>query len=158
MTLEKGGVMARVLEASGWELEASCYSDRHVHALFPMHSPGLTRQDETALDQCRAWLSNKLHWTEHNPSCTITYREHEREGLIDWIHEHQSIIGGMAFLPASDDTYPQAPNETISREQFEAMSSKLPAIDAAWLWEFEDRDTTTSAREVACSAGACDLV
>ena len=158
MTLEKGGVIARVLEASGWELEDSIYSDTQVHALFPMHAPGRTKQDVSALDQCEVWLTNKLHWAEHNPSCTITYREHEREDLIDWIHNHQDVIGGMAFLPASDHAYPQAPYETISRERFEQMSAALPPIDMAQLWAIEDRDMTTSAREVACSAGACDIL
>lgn len=157
MTLEKGGVMARVLEASGWELEVSIYSDRHVHALFPMHSPGLTKRDCSAVDQCEVWLSNKLNWTEHNPSCTISYHEHEREELIDWIHDHQNVIGGMAFLPAGG-SYPQAPIEPITQERYNEMVAALPPIDMSLLREFEKHDTTTSARELACSAGSCDWI
>lgn len=155
MTLEKGGVLANVLEASGWELEASVYSDRHVHALFPMHSPGLTKQDITAIEQCEVWLSNKVNWTEHNPSCTISYHEHEREELIGWIFNHQDVIGGMAFLPA-EGSYPQAPYETITKDQYDTMVADLPPIDMSLIRYFEQHDTTTSAREVACSAGACD--
>jgi hypothetical protein len=38
---------------------------------FPIKSPdgAITRNGRNAIEQCEYWLSNKLYWTEHNPSC-----------------------------------------------------------------------------------------
>ena len=71
---------------------------------FPIKSPdgAITRKDRGAIEQCNYWLHNKLNWTEHNPSVTITYRPDEVVDLIKWIWEHRDLIGGMAFLPAFD--------------------------------------------------------
>ena len=55
-----------------------------------------------AIEQCNYWLHNKVNWTDHNPSVTITYRPDEVVDLTAWIWEHRDLIGGMAFLPAFD--------------------------------------------------------
>ena len=89
---------------------------------FPVKSPetAVTRNDRTALQQCDYWLQNKIHYTEHNPSVTITYQPDEVLDIIKWIWEHQDKIGGMAFLPAYDAQYDQMPYVEISQR---SMSS-----------------------------------
>jgi ribonucleoside-diphosphate reductase alpha chain len=164
LLLDRHGVMAKVLRASGWELEEPAVVNDgnrdHVYALFPIkaRNPTRTKRDVSAIDQCNTWLKNKRHWTEHNPSCTITYRPHEVDDVATWLRDHESEIGGMAFLPADDGVYPNAPYETISEERYNEMAAALPPIDMAKIWLFEDHDTTTVAREVACSAGSCDIL
>jgi ribonucleoside-diphosphate reductase alpha chain len=152
------------LRASGWTLEDPVFPSEgnrdHVYALFPMRAanPARTKRNVSAIDQCETWLKNKRHWTEHNPSCTITYRESEIDDVASWLRDHESEIGGMAFLPADDGVYPNAPYETISEERYSEMVAELPPIDMSKLWLFEDHDTTTVAQEVACSAGSCDIL
>jgi len=126
---------------------------------FPVRSPegAITRKDRSALDQCEYWLQCKLHWTQHNPSCTITYREDEIIELIDWVYKHQNVLGGISFLPESDAQYDQMPYEEISREEYERLAQAFPEIDYSKLYRYEDEDLTTAAQEVACTAGACDL-
>ncbi|MCB0000073.1 MAG: hypothetical protein KDE56_30125, partial [Anaerolineales bacterium] len=71
---------------------------------FPVKAPetAVTRNQRSAIQQCEYWLQNKVHYTEHNPSVTITYQPNEVISLIEWIWLHQDKIGGMAFLPAYD--------------------------------------------------------
>lgn len=66
---------------------------------FPVKSPeaAITRGDRTALEQCEYWLQNKLNYTEHNPSVTITYKPDEVLDIIKWTWENQDKIGGMTF-------------------------------------------------------------
>ncbi len=68
---------------------------------FPVKAPdgAITRNDRSALEQCEFWLQNKLHWTEHNPSVTITYKPDEVIDVMKWVWDHREKIGGMAFLP-----------------------------------------------------------
>ena len=126
---------------------------------FPVRAPktAVTRNDRTAIQQCEYWLQNKVHYTEHNPSVTITYRHDEVIDLLKWVWEHQDKIGGMAFLPAFDAQYDQMPYEEISAEEYEKLAAVFPAIDFAKIYRYEEEDLTTAAQELACLAGNCDV-
>ncbi len=126
---------------------------------FPVKSPegAITRNQRSAVEQCEFWLQNKLHWTEHNPSCTITYRPHEVLDLMKWVWEHREVIGGLSFLPAFDAQYAQMPYVEITKEEFEKRAADFPNIDFAKLYYYEEEDLTTAAQELACVGGACEV-
>ncbi len=126
---------------------------------FPVKSPegAITRKDRTAIQQCEYWLQNKLHWTEHNPSVTITYKPDEVIDLMKWIWEHRDQIGGMAFLPAFEAQYAQLPYIEITAEEYERLAAAFPEIDFSKLYRYEETDLTTAAQEMACTAGVCEI-
>jgi ribonucleoside-triphosphate reductase (thioredoxin) len=128
-------------------------------AHFPVKSPegAVTRKSRSALEQCEYWLQNKIFWTEHNPSVTITYQPDELLDLIKWVWEHKDYVGGMSFLPASDAKYAQMPYEEITKEEYEVLVAKFPNIDFSKLWRYEEEDYTKAAQELACVSGACDI-
>lgn len=128
-------------------------------AHFPVKSPegAITRKQRSAMEQCEYWFKNKVFWTEHNPSVTITYQPHEMIDLVKWIWEHIDYVGGMAFLPAMDAKYAQMPYEEVDKEAYEALVTKFPNIDFSKLYRYEEEDFTKAAQEMACLAGACDL-
>lgn len=124
-------------------------------ASWPVKSPegALTRKDFSAVDQCEFWLLNKMHWTEHNPSVTITYQPEEILALIQWVWDHKDVIGGMAFLPADDAAYQQAPYEEITEARYNELAEAFPKIDFSLLYAFEKTDMTDAAQTVACVVG-----
>ncbi len=126
---------------------------------FPVKSPAgaITRQHRSALTQCAYWLQNKLYYTDHNPSVTVTYHDDEVMELIKWVWEHQDVIGGMAFLPAYDAQYAQMPYEEITGDEYERLAAVFPDIDFSKLYRYEEEDLTTAAQELACLAGACEV-
>jgi ribonucleoside-triphosphate reductase (thioredoxin) len=126
---------------------------------FPVAAPAgaVTRRDRTALAQCEYWLQVKSHWTEHNPSVTITYQPDEEIDLLQWIWEHRGIIGGMTFFPADNAAYAQQPYVEITRQEYEQLAARFPAIDFAKVYRYEESDLTTTAQELACLAGVCDI-
>lgn len=126
---------------------------------FPVKAPvdAATRNDKTALEQCDYWFQNKTHYTEHNPSVTITYQPNEVLDIIHWIWEHQDKIGGMAFLPSFDAQYDQMPYMEIGQEEYERLAEEFPTIDFSKIYRYEEHDLTTAAQEFACLAGGCDI-
>lgn len=126
-------------------------------AEFPMKAPdgAVTNGSRGAIEQCEWWKMNKIHWTEHNPSNTITYTADELDDLVWWVYDNQDIIGGMSFLEKDNHYYPLAPLEKINKETYERMVEELPDIDFNYLTELETEDYTTVASEVACIGGAC---
>ena len=126
---------------------------------FPVKSPEgtPTRNDVSAIEQCETWLRNKQYWTEHNPSCTVSYKEDEVIKLLNWVWDHRDLVGGLSFLPSSDAKYEQMPYEEITEAKFEELSKNFPEIDFSKLTLYEHKDMTTAAQEVACLSGACEI-
>jgi ribonucleoside-triphosphate reductase len=126
---------------------------------FPVKSPNstVTRNQRSALEQCQFWLQNKVQYTEHNPSVTITYQPDEVLDIIKWIWEHQGKIGGMAFLPAYDAQYDQMPYMEIGEDEYNKLCDDFPVIDFSKIYRYEEEDLTTAAQEFACLAGGCDV-
>jgi len=127
---------------------------------FPVKSPekSITRNERTALEQCEYWLRNKTHYTEHNPSVTITYKPDEVLDIIKWTWENQDKIGGMTFLPAFDASFDQMPYMEINKEEYEKLVKEFPEIDFSKIYRYEEEDYTTAAQELACMAGNCDVL
>ncbi|MEJ5210067.1 MAG: ATP cone domain-containing protein [Burkholderiales bacterium] len=126
---------------------------------FPVKAPEgcITRNDLTALQQLEFWKTVKLHYTEHNPSVTISVAPDEWIATADWLYENWDILGGLSFLPRSDTVYELAPYEEISAEEYERRVASLPRIDFSHIVVYEKEDTTKGAKEFACVAGQCEI-
>jgi ribonucleoside-diphosphate reductase alpha chain len=126
---------------------------------FPIETPAesVKRNDRTALQQLELYLTYKLHWTEHNPSCSVYVRESEWLDVFAWVWKHFNDLGGLTFMPHSDHVYQQTPYLEITEEEYLKMKESFPVIDWGKLQDFEKEDFTTAARELACTAGVCEV-
>ena len=73
-----------------------------------------------------------------------------------WVWDNFDRVSGISFLPKSDHVYAQAPYEEISLKEYEELLSIMPNAD--FINFQEDSDRTTSSQELACVAGACEIV
>ncbi|KKS88664.1 MAG: Ribonucleoside-triphosphate reductase [Parcubacteria group bacterium GW2011_GWC1_43_11b] len=126
---------------------------------FPVKAPerAVVRNDINALDHLEYWKIVKKHYTEHNPSVTISIASDEWLKVGNWVYENWEIVGGLSFLPKSDHHYKLAPYEEISKERYEEMAKNFPDIDFSKIVLYEYDDTTTGSKELACSAGTCEI-
>ena len=128
---------------------------------FPTASPkgAVTRNEFTAIEQLEIWLRYQRHWCEHKPSCTVSVRSHEWMEVGAWVYKHFDEVSGVSFLPHSDHTYQQAPYQDIDRERYNELKKQMPkSVDFEELSKYESDDNTTGAQELACTAGACEIV
>jgi ribonucleoside-diphosphate reductase alpha chain len=128
---------------------------------FPIEAPkGATvTSDLSAIDHLEVWKAYRSHWTEHNPSVTINVHEDEWLDVGAWVYKNFDSIGGISFLPAVEHSYKQAPYQEVSKEEYQEMVSNMPkSIPWESLPLYELEDTTTGSQELACTAGACDVV
>jgi ribonucleoside-triphosphate reductase len=128
---------------------------------FPMKSPkgAVTRTQMTAIEQLELWLTYQRHWCEHKPSVTISVKENEWMDVGAWVYEHFDEVSGISFLPFSEHTYQQAPYQDIDAEQYAEFKKKMPKkVNWSKLSDFEKEDTTSGGRELACTAGVCEIV
>ena len=128
---------------------------------FPMKSPAgaVTRTAMSAIEQLELWLTYQRHWCEHKPSVTISVKENEWMDVGSWVYEHFDEVSGISFLPFSEPTYKQAPYQDIDEETYNELLTQMPkSVNWEKLREFEKEDTTSGGRELACTAGVCEVV
>ena len=128
---------------------------------FPMKvdKGAVFRTDMNAIEQLELWLTYQKHWCEHKPSVTITVKEDEWMDVGAWVYKNFDWMSGVSFLPFSEHTYQQAPYQDTDKEGYELLLKQMPKeVDWAKLSEYESKDMTIGAQELACVAGACEIV
>jgi ribonucleoside-triphosphate reductase len=129
---------------------------------FAMKSPdgAVTRTKMSAIEQLELWKTYALNWCEHKPSVTISVKEDEWMDVGAWVYENFDVASGVSFLPHSDHTYQQAPYQDIEREDYLDWQNTYDYVVLDWnkLTEFEKEDNTSGSRELACTAGVCEVV
>lgn len=126
---------------------------------FPVKAPdgAIYRDDLSAIEQLEYWKMVKTHFTEHNPSVTVSVSDDEWLEVGNWLYKHWDIIGGLSFLPRTNHVYALAPYEAISKEYYEKLVAKLPKLDFSEIVCYEESDETEGSKELACVAGSCEL-
>ena len=129
---------------------------------FAMKSPSnaVTRTQMTAIEQLELWKTYALHWCEHKPSVTISVKENEWMDVGAWVYENFDVASGVSFLPHSDHSYQQAPYQDIEKEDYLDWQQSYSYVKLDWnqLSLFEKEDNTSGSRELACTAGVCEVV
>lgn len=135
--------------------------DNTIVFTFPQAAPkgAVTRKDISAIDHLEIWKVYKQHWTEHNPSITVSVKESEWIEVAHWVYENWDDVGGISFLPYSDHTYRQAPYEDCDEATFNQFTADMPkSIDWSLLSVYETEDTTVGTQTLNCVAGNCEIV
>ena len=127
---------------------------------FPVKAPdgAICKDDVDAIAQLNHWKVVKEHYTEHNPSVTISVGDNEWLAVANWIYENWDLVGGLSFLPRSNHIYQLAPYEAITKQKFEEMTKRLGDLDFSKIVTYEREDETEVKKELACVAGVCDIV
>lgn len=159
---DKKDPLAKMMVDAGFPVEDDVTKPDHTYVFsFPIKSPdhAIYRKDMTAIEQLELWLTYQRHWCEHKPSITVSVKEDEWPEVGSWVWKHFDEMSGVSFLPFSDHVYAQAPYQDCDKETYEALLAKMPKnVDWSKLADYEKQDSTTGSQELACVAGACEIV
>jgi ribonucleoside-triphosphate reductase (thioredoxin) len=159
---DKKDPLAKMMLDMGFPVEDDVTKPQHTYVFsFPVKSPdhAIYRNDMTAIEQLELWLKYQRHWCEHKPSITVSVKEEEWPEVGAWVYNHFDEMSGVSFLPFSDHVYKQAPYQDCTKEEYEVLLAKMPKnVDWEKLAIYEKQDATTGTQELACVAGACEIV
>jgi ribonucleoside-triphosphate reductase len=126
---------------------------------FPVKAPegAITKEAVSAMDLLKEWKRIKQNYVEHNPSVTIYVGPDEWIQVANFIYENWEIAGGLSFLPRTDHVYQLAPNEEITKDEYERRVKELGDLDFSKLLHYEFQDNTTGSKEFACVSGVCSI-
>lgn len=158
---DKKDPLALLMRSQGFPVEDCVSKPESVDIFsFPVHAPdhAVFRNERTAIEQLEHYLMFQTHWTEHNVSITVYVKDHEWMGVGDWVYRNFDKIAGVSFLPHSDHSYRQAPYTECTQVEYGDLLARMPEFDWVALANFEKDDTSVSVRELACSAGICEIL
>lgn len=126
---------------------------------FPVKAPdgAICKDDVDSIAQLEHWKIVKKHFTEHNPSVTVSVGDDEWLKVSNWVYENWDLVGGLSFLPRSNHVYQLAPYESITKEKYEEMKKRLGDLDFSKIVTYEKEDETEVKRELACVGGLCEI-
>jgi len=146
-------------------VEDDVFNPKGAVLSFPQAAPRgailRTESPESLLDRVRLF---NLDWVRHghvsgdnthNVSCTISLKDDEWGGCIDWMWSNRNEYNGISVLPYDGGSYVQAPFEDITEARYYELESSLTAIDLSKVTE--EVDNTDLSGEAACAGGACEI-
>jgi len=159
---DKKDPLAKLMVDAGVYNEDDLTKPEHTLVFyFPMKSPvgALTRNDLSAIEHLKIWKEYQDKWCEHKPSVTISVKENEWLEVGAWVHKNFDDISGISFLPYSDHSYKQAPYQEITYNEYRKWLKKTTdKVDWSKITEYEKEDNTENTKELACSAGTCEII
>ena len=158
---DKKDPLAQLMRQQGFPVEDCAMKPTTTDIFsFPVQGPAgaVYRNDRSALEQLEHYLMVQSQWCEHNVSITVYVKDHEWMGVGDWVYRNFDHIGGVSFLPHSDHTYQQAPYQECTAEEYQALLARMPTFNWGQLAAFEKDDSTVNTKELACSAGVCEIL
>lgn len=149
------------------DLVEDCVFKPHLEAVvsIPQKAPdGAILRSESPFNLLERVKQFNQHWVgsghisgdnHNNVSCTISIKDDEWDSVGEWMWNNRDYYNGISVLPFDGHTYKQAPFESCSKEQYEAMLPLLKSIDLSMIKEIEDN--TSHSMEAACSGGNCEI-
>jgi ribonucleoside-triphosphate reductase (thioredoxin) len=159
----KGDPISTFLKEVGIPVEDDVMKPNDTYVFsFPIKAPegAIVRNDLTAIEHLDIWLVYQRAWCEHKPSITVSVKEDEWMEVGAWVYKHFDEVSGISFLPHSDHSYKQAPYQEVTKEEYEALVTRMPN-EIRWedLSFYETEDGTSTNATLACSSdGNCELV
>jgi ribonucleoside-triphosphate reductase (thioredoxin) len=158
---DKKDPLAQLMRAQGFPVEDAFGKESSTDVFsFPVEGPShaVFRNDRTAVEQLEQYLMFQTHWSEHNVSNTIYVKDSEWMEVGAWVYKHFDKLAGVSFLPHSDHSYKQAPYQECTKEEYEAARAKMPQFNWDELAAYEQDDATVNTKELACTAGVCEIL
>lgn len=152
--------ISKFLQDSGVPNEPDARNPSALVFYFPQKSPdtSIVRESVSAVDFLDVWKNVQEKWCEHKPSVTISVSENEWLPVAAWVYDNFDILSGVSFLPFDPTEYPQAPYQTLTEDEYNEWTKKMPAqIDWTSLKDYEVEDNTTGSQELACVGNLCEV-
>lgn len=121
---------------------------------FPLsYGPNtICEEDCTVYDQLHQQQFLQTYWADNSVSATHYFRNHELEGIKDWLAmNYTNGVKTASFLLADDHGFAQAPLEKISEDEYNKLVSntrRITSVDDSGGFEIGGTE---------CAGGACPV-
>jgi ribonucleoside-triphosphate reductase (thioredoxin) len=119
---------------------------------FPIAIEGVRTIDEVSMwEQASLAAFLQKYWADNQVSCTITFKDYEKNQIEHVLNYYQYQLKGISFLPKLDKgIYAQMPYESISKKEYEEIIKNIREFRIKHLQE-------DSQPEKYCNNDTCEI-
>ena len=134
-----------------------------------MYETTLLRTQETSIQLLERMKNVYDNWilpghvegdNTHNVSLTVSYHEHEKNNIKEWMIENRESYIGISLIPFDGGDYAYLPySQPPHPEVFDILEKSFKQCEKNFKFENikEKKDMTEHKNEAACAGGACLL-
>lgn len=150
--IQNGSPLIEPLREAGYRIEESEYGDNTQVIYFPVHEANFDRAKEeiTIWEQLETTAQMQYWWSDNLVSVTITFKPEEAKDIPRALELYETRLKAVSFLPLTDHKYPQAPYQTIDKEEYEKAVEKLKRAKLRGL-------NTDEITDEFCTTDVCEL-
>jgi len=152
MRISETSPVLAILERAGIPVEDEVNNKGTKVIEYPIYT-GATRpiSEVTAWEQFSLLALLQREWSDNMVSCTISFKEEEKNDLSRMLAHYIPLIKSVSLLPIKSGIYPQMPYEGITEEEYKKRVECLKPLD----WSnFEGSD---GKENKYCSNDTCEL-
>ena len=154
MRLAKTSELIPILKEGGYKIEDATEDPLTTCVVEIPVSVGecKTINEVTIWEQLLIAAFLQEHWADNQVSCTVTFKEWEKNQIETALNYFQYKLKGISFLPkTSTVSYSQMPYEEISKEQYEKLIKNIVGLKTKNI-------TEDSKPELFCDNESCIYV
>lgn len=115
-------------------------------------------EDVRTLSEVSMWEQLELaaflqqYWADNQVSCTITFKEHEKDQIASALNYFQYRLKGVSFLPKlKKASFPQMPYEEITKEEYNELIKNIKPLQFNGIG-------VDSTPEMFCNNDTCEVI
>ncbi len=125
---------------------------------FPVKGyEGRNKYDVTAIEQLENYRLFMQHYVDHNVSITVSVKEHEWEGVEEWLWKNWDEVVAISFMPLDDSYYQLMPYEMISKEEYERRVLGMKPFISSLITKYEIQQSDSEVSQDSCETGVCPV-
>ncbi len=131
--IAKDSVLVKILSGAGFHIEPSFADpDRTLIVKFAIDDSRVRPVEEVSIwEQMQNVVDYQRYWADNQVSCTIKFKESEKEDIARVLSAYEDQLKGISFLPHVGHGYHQAPYEPCTSEEVREYNSKIKDTDYA---------------------------
>lgn len=124
-------------------------------AYFPVHSKARrSEKDVTIFEKAAIAATAQKYWSDNSVSVTVSFdKEDESKHVGTILHMYEGQLKTISFLPIGNETYPQMPYTSITKEEYESYIGSLKKVDTSTLYD----SGLEATGEKYCTTDACEI-
>jgi adenosylcobalamin-dependent ribonucleoside-triphosphate reductase len=126
--IAKNSELVPFIEKAGYRMED--YTDEPETSWsveIPVDVGGVRTLSEVSMwEQLEMAAFIQEHWSDNQVSCTVTFKEHEKNDIANALNFYQYRLKGISFLPKLEKgAYAQMPYEEITEDRYKELTKNI---------------------------------
>jgi ribonucleoside-triphosphate reductase (thioredoxin) len=152
--LSKSSPLIDSLRESNYKIEED-YNDTSSYVIeFPIKVENIKRtlKEVSMWEQLQLAAFMQENWADNQVSCTVTFKEDEKNQIKNALEYFQYKLKGISFLPKKEiEVYQQIPYEEITEEEYNKMIKNIKKVNIKNIQE-------ESIPELYCDSESCTIL